>query len=677
MAPTVATRPKNPLFLGLLGAVILGLIILGILSIQRGLGTGGATLKAIPFGPEPGTRIRHGIEFNLKAAVQSTSPSTRIRWEDVAKRLSETPGLERSGRLEEALQVLASEASDFEPLQYALTLNVADSLLQGLRKPGSQDELRLEALSAMAHPFARYVHGRLALVLGKVETAQASFNKAVDAAPDFAFAWSQLGYIAMEKGETKLAKSCFQKAIGLMESDSSQYQKPRDHSGLILRFLPMVEMPPYGGLAQLYLSQNHPDTAAQIMGYAEDRGWRDGQLALARAWWWEFKGQMAKARGIYDSLEQTYPSWDAIPRLRDKLGLKGSSERDGQQALFAIRTLDPLIKAYPANAPLRLALAQAYIQRGLYGLAVSQLDSGLALDPNLTGAEELRREAYGVWVKQEGRTVMAKTQLPDENAPAASSEDPDPVVIPSSLALLGTYSVSWGASAYRMREAYPRKRFLPSQKGNLVDRFVNDGLLYENVSAYKNDSLWGILATVSDTTQNHIDVFGRMIRMKTKISGEGRGTGEATCPGYRSFQGAIWENDDTFEFMAQFQGKENQVRLARIARSAMPLDRRLCDMVRYLDRDFWEDPQGMNSATRKPEKALRQSSNARSATNENSSLPKNAKSTVTVSGKSDPAKKGTGIPIITPASPEFDANDLENQNPDEMGPMNEANQGRP
>jgi hypothetical protein len=181
-----------------------------------------------------------------------------------------------------------------------------------------------------------------------------------------------------------------------------------------------------------------------------------------------------------------------------------------------------------------------------------------------------------------------------------------------------------------------------------------------------------------------------MIRMKTKISGEGRGTGEATCPGYRSFQGAIWENDDTFEFMAQFQGKENQVRLARIARAALPFDRRLCDMVSYLDRDFWENP-NLAKKKRKPEAALRQmggpmakpvSMGAGKMTVR--SGPGNTGSITITESRPDsgsrPSKRPnikpmseaarTGKPIITPASPDFHIDTESDPNdPNDLGAL--------
>src|SRR6185436_1095418 len=157
--------------------------------------------------------------------------------------------------------------------------------------------------------------------------------------------------------------------------------------------------------------------------------------------------------------------------------------------------------------------------------------------------------------------------------------------IPGSIALLGTYSVPWGSSQDAVRRAYPKKDFHNEPNGNLLDVFDLDGVRHEYLLAFKEGKLWGMRCFVTDSAGTAGDVFGRMIRTKTKISGEGRGTGEAACPGFRSFQGVIWENDDTFEFMAQFAGKENQVRLVRMARDFLPADRRLCDLVPYLNAE--------------------------------------------------------------------------------------------
>jgi hypothetical protein len=171
---------------------------------------------------------------------------------------------------------------------------------------------------------------------------------------------------------------------------------------------------------------------------------------------------------------------------------------------------------------------------------------------------------------------------------ALSPDEQTPVVIPGSIALLGTYSVSWGSTQTQIRQAYPKKNFQTLPNGDLLDSFLQEGVRHEYVLAFKGGRLWGVRVLITDSAGVSGDLFGRTIRTKSKISGEGKGTGEAKCEGFKSFQGAIWENDDTFEFMAQFESESNRVRLARLSREALPRDRRLCDLVKFLREDAWK-----------------------------------------------------------------------------------------
>lgn len=702
-----ASRRKLSVALAL--AVGLGLILLVWLSLTRNPAAHALLIHPTAFGPESAQRLLRGADFSLAEAVEKASPTIRVRWEEAAAAMTDawmgggvatSTGAattldtypRKAKKRDQALADLAEAApTDFAPLHYALALARAHDLQRGRDDSGFTSAVpQGEDLAALIarlekdrHPFARYALGRLFEAQGRHSEARTRYEQALAASPDFAFAWSRLGYAALALEEKALARQAFRMAIGLFAHDSARYRSMQV-SPAEARNLPLLEAAPYGGLAQLYLAEQKADTAALVLAIGEERGAYDAELALAHACWWEFKGHLAKARQGYDSLMKEYPDWDAAYRLRASLGLKGSAEPAGREALFAIQTLDPLVKAYPGNAPLRLALAKAYAKRELHGLAVLQFDSALALDPQLPEGENLRREAYERWMSQESRAGSDALTRAAEAAASSRAADPalegqDRAVVPSSMALLGTYGVSWGASAFQVREAYPDKRFLPTAGGHLIDRYAFDGLLHENLLAFRNDSLYGVLAQVSDTSKLNIDVFGRMIRVKTKISGEGKGTGEASCAGYRSFQGAIWENDDTFEFMAQFQGKENQIRLGRVARWALPQDRRLCDMVRYLDRDFWEwgptqgGKAGKAGKLRAPEAALR--AQAKGSGKPSAVVIRPAESSAKTAKKREPIDIApmpdesklpprpasgkpqaprTGVPIITPASPDFD-----------------------
>lgn len=618
--------PKKPLSIGLTVAVAAGLLAVAWLSVTRGLLGSGEALAPSPFGPAAGTRIAHRYDFTAASELRHASPKTRVLWEEVAFALGGEPSKAKALRLENALAALRPEADGFAPALWAEALALADSALLGEMTSSREARTLRQNLAQEKHPFGLYAAGRLAAASGDTSAAWQILRKATDLAPDFAFAWAQLGYQALRQADFAEAKRAFRLAIGLMESDSALYRRKPDAKAAEHRDLPLSEAAPYGGLAQAFLAEGHADSAAQAITVAEENHWQDASLQMARAWWWELRGDLNKARRSYDSLLTAQPGLAVAKRLRSNLGLKGGRDASALQALFAIQTLDPLVRQYPKNGPLRLALAKSYVKRGLFGLAVIELDTALLLDAALPGIQEMRTEAMRQWLAQDDKAKIPL--LAAKAVPASPLEGDDRVIIPGAIALLGTYSVPWNASLIQVRAAYPDKNFTRTAQGNLVDRFFYDGLMHEYLLAFHHDSLWGVLALVSDSGGTHIDVFGRMIRIKTKISGEGRGTGEASCPGYRSFQGAIWENDDTFEFMAQFQGKENQVRLARISRHAMPEDKRLCELVRYLDRDTWESQPGRKSELKSANKS---------------------KSTPPALKAAKPAAPGSGVPIITPS----------------------------
>jgi hypothetical protein len=311
-------------------------------------------------------------------------------------------------------------------------------------------------------------------------------------------------------------------------------------------------------------------------------------MALVQGWLWEGRGFLAKADSLYRSLQAKDPGNPAYREALATLGWKplghGASKSQDAEAAFALSLLDPLARQHPQNAPLWMALGEAYYRRGLYGMATEAFDSCLKYDAVLPGLAEKRDAAYQALLRQ----APVKGGAPVARPSGLPPEEQVPVIIPGSIALLGNYSVPWGSTPTEVRQAYPKKEFRTLPNGNLLDVFVSDGVRHEYLLAFKEGKLWGVRAYVTDSAGVAGDLFGRIIRTKVKISGEGKGTGEAKCNGFHAFQGAIWENDDTFEFMAQFQGEENRVRLARLGREYLPQNRRLCDLVVFLRDDTWK-----------------------------------------------------------------------------------------
>ncbi len=558
-------------------------------------------LKENPFSPEDITSLPEGAAFEGLDELDDLPKADRERYRAL---LDE----EAEGKRESALQTATAlaESHGKNPL---VAGTAAYLYLQSL--PGFEPQTsRAAALLAPAlagkpgNPWLLYVAGLLQEKSGQVDSALALYKQAVDRAPHFAFPYAAMGRLQLGLGAPVEAVGNLRKAIALHLTLPERYRGPGTA-------LPMAEPAPFDWLATHYMQSGAVDSARMSLEYGMETGWATPRSALVQAWVWESSGFLHKADSAYRALLAADPENPEYRRALVTLGWKPfgvrasggdrgkDSKAGGADAVFALSLLDPLARQYPKNAALWMALGQAYYHRGLFAMATECFDSSLKADPGLPGLSEKRDLAYeaalreSAWALRNGKGA----RRPGPKAPL-SEEETTPVVLPSAIALLGTYGVPWGSTPVEVRSAYPAKTFRNLPGGDLMDEFVLDGVHHQYLLAFRDGRLWGVRVFVTDSAGTGGDLFGRLIRTKTKISGEGKGTGEAACPGFLPFQGAIWENDDSFEFMAQFAGKENQVRLARMHRDHLPHNRRLCDLVPFLKTETWEGPSASSPKTK-------------------------------------------------------------------------------
>ena len=218
------------------------------------------------------------------------------------------------------------------------------------------------------------------------------------------------------------------------------------------------------------------------------------------------------------------------------------------EAIFAISLLDPLARHNTRNAPLWMALGQAYFRRGMFGIATECFDSSLKYEPGLPGLSEKRDAAYASLIPGNPFPPAPRPahRRPVRGRPVAGGTDSGGD--PRQHRLARHLQRPVGQHPDPGAPGLSRKTFATLPNGNLMDSFLQEGVRHEYLLAFKAGKLWGIRVLVNDSAGVSGDLFGRIIRTKAKISGEGKGTGEAKCDGYKSFQGAIWENDDTFHF---------------------------------------------------------------------------------------------------------------------------------
>lgn len=583
---------RNALTLPFLAAASLLGAVAGF-SLALVLDLGSVKLKESPFSPDTGKRIAKGRDFGGAKELGSLTDGERAQFSRSVQSTSAGAGSQALSQL----APLRKQHPDF-CLGQGLAALIGMGALDSVENPSALDPtVSLDVQSGLqaclakdtANPWGLYVAGRWFEKTRRPDSAEVRYLKSIKSAPQFAYPYIGLGRLHLERGEMRIANLNFRTAIGLMETDPEAY-RPGKHFAI-----PVTESLPYDLLAMLFYQTGAEDSARMALEYGEEKGLKTDRMALVQGWLWESRGFLAKADSTYRTLQAKDPANPAYAQATATLGWKPQSRNASHdssgarpadaEAVFAISLLDPLARQNPRNGPLWMALGQAYFRRGMFGMATECFDSSLKYDAQLPGLSEKRDAAYQALIRQ---TVPAAAQKPANKPLPPSAEEQAPVVIPGSIALLGTYSVPWGSTQTQVRQAYPKKDFHTLPNGNLMDSFLQDGVRHDYLLAFRQGKLWGIRVYITDSAGVSGDLFGRIIRTKAKISGEGRGTGEAKCTGYKSIQGAIWENDDTFEFMAQFDGENHRVRLARIGRDYLPHDRRLCDMVAYLREDTWK-----------------------------------------------------------------------------------------
>jgi hypothetical protein len=91
----------------------------------------------------------------------------------------------------------------------------------------------------------------------------------------------------------------------------------------------------------------------------------------------------------------------------------------------------------------------------------------------------------------------------------------------------------------------------------------------------------------SASTSNHLgvapEIFTRLLKQNSRISGISNNTGETDCGDGVVMDAAVWETRDNFEILARIVGKPAEVRMVRLDRNRLPPSgMKLCDYLPLL-----------------------------------------------------------------------------------------------
>ena len=314
------------------------------------------------------------------------------------------------------------------------------------------------------------------------------------------------------------------------------------------------------------------------------------------------RGYLAEYNGKFDVAEKTYqriiafrPDFESARRAMATIGEKVAPGKDGyagsarDRAQVACDILIPLTERYPENLPLREALGLAYLKNHSFDLARREFNYILKNDPDypdikvrLNEVDQARKMAIDEFnnglTENLNRAVdsLRESKLPELKHDFSTK--------------LGHYLVRYGASSQEFFKKYSLANF------KQVKRFVWQESFYESPYKHTYTVVFDdanrfkevhVLVYDSSSTSNHLgvapEIFSRLLKQNSRISGISNNTGETDCGNGVIMDAAVWETRDNFEILARIVGKPAEVRMVRLDRNTIPASgMKLCDYLPLL-----------------------------------------------------------------------------------------------
>ena len=347
-------------------------------------------------------------------------------------------------------------------------------------------------------------------------------------------------------------------------------------------------------LANLFHDQGQLDSCSSLLDYGLSQFPMDGELMLLRGYLLEYQGRYDEAEKTYQRLLALRPDFDkasvALATVGEKTapGAGGAKISPMDRSQLAWEILEPLVERYPENLPLREALGMAYLKGRDYDRARNQFREIQNRDPEYPDIEQRIKECNVV------RTVLPQQKnglAADLNRAVDSLRES---MAPSSThdfsTMLGHYLVRYGATPSEFFKKYAITNFRPVRKNVWQESFYESP--YKHTYTVVFDSLnhfreVHVVVYDSSTASNHLglapEIFTRLLKQNSRISGIGNSTGETDCGDGLVIDAAVWETQDNFEILARIIGKPTEVRMVRFDKSVLPPGIKLCDYVSYLD----------------------------------------------------------------------------------------------
>lgn len=534
------------------------------------------SLPVIPYGMPAGSSVLVGDSPDMSAAT-STLP---IQIQTELRRASE---LHRTGAYSSAYDIYGGVAVLYPDLLAAMwgELNVLfDMTAQGISLTESQRD-RLTLLTGKLqgrYPgsgISAYLESRSLYMAGNESAALELARAAAEKAPSLLQVRLWFGELLMKNSRSIQATAELKTAISLSNGDS-----PRG----------------YELLAELYHDSGLLDSCSAVVEYSLSQFPVDAKLLLLQGYLQEYQGHFDAAEKIYQRILAFQPDYAEARTAVATLGEKsppgpgtGVALSPQDRAQTACDILEPLVDRYPDNLPLREALGRAYLKGRQFDQARLQFQEIKKADPEYPEIELRIQEASitrpAPISKVDGLAAnlnRAVDSLRGSSAPTTTHDF---------STMLGHYLVRYGATPKEFFKKYSISNFRPVANNVWQESFYiapymhTYTVVFDSLSHFRQVH---VLVVDSSSNSNHLgiapEIFTRLQKQNSRISGIGNSTGETDCGDGLVLDAAVWETQDNFEMLARFVGKPAEVRMVRFDKASLPPGLKLCDYATYLNQ---------------------------------------------------------------------------------------------
>ena len=352
----------------------------------------------------------------------------------------------------------------------------------------------------------------------------------------------------------------------------------------------------YELLAELYHQNGQLDSCSALVEYSLAQYPVDAKLLLLQGYLHEYQGRFDAAEKLYQRILAFDPDFAPAREAAATLGEKSPpgpgtgvvlSPQDRVQTACDI--LEPLVEKYPENLPLREALGRAYMKGRQFDRARMQFQEIQKSDPEYPEIQQRIQETNitrpAPIAKNDGLAANLNRALDSLRESAGPSNSHD------FTTMLGHYVVRYGATPREFFKKYSIGNFRPVANNVWQESFYIAPYMHTYTVVFDSLNHFREVHVVvydSASSTNHLgiapEIFTRLLKQNSRISGIGNSTGETDCGDGLVLDAAVWETQDNFEMLARVVGKPAEVRMIRFDKSALPPGLKLCDYSKYLNQ---------------------------------------------------------------------------------------------